>query len=41
MITPHVYEMLIEEVADRDLYELVRTRLAQKDLAVEVDIDAI
>jgi antitoxin StbD len=41
MITPRIYEMLIEEVADRDLYELVRTRLAQKDLAVEVDIDAI
>ena len=41
MLTPRLFEALIEEMTDRDLQELVRTRLAQKDAAIEVDIDAI
>jgi hypothetical protein len=32
---------LIEEMADRDLHELVRQRLLRKDTAIEVDIDKI
>lgn len=41
MLTPRLFESLIDEMTDRDLNELVRTRLAQKDAAIEVDIDAI
>lgn len=41
MVTPGLFEALIEEFADRDLVELARTRLAQRDAAIEVDIDAI
>ena len=41
MITPHVFEALIEQLVDRDMAELIRRRLTQKDSAVEVDIDDI
>lgn len=41
MITPKLFETLIEELADRDLAELARQRLARKDTAIEVDIDQI
>jgi len=41
MVTPGLFEALIEEFSDRDLVELARTRLAQRDAAIEVDIDAI
>ncbi len=41
MLTPRLFEALIDEMTDRDLNDLVRTRLAQKDTAIEVDIDAI
>lgn len=41
MVTPRLFEAMIEEMADRDLMALVRQRLAHKDTAVEVDIDEI
>ena len=41
MLSPQLFEAFIEEMTDRDLNELARTRLAQKDDAIEVDIDAI
>ncbi|MEI6825821.1 MAG: type II toxin-antitoxin system Phd/YefM family antitoxin [Desulfuromonadales bacterium] len=41
MLAPRLFEALIDEMTDRDLNDLVRTRLAQKDSAIEVDIDAI
>jgi antitoxin StbD len=41
MLTPRLFEALIEEMTDRDLNDLVRTRLAQRNAAIEVDIDAI
>jgi len=41
MVTPKLFEALIEELADRDLVELVRKRLASKDTAIEVDVDQI
>ena len=41
MITPKLFEALIEELADRDLIELTRQRLLKKDTAIEVDIDHI
>lgn len=41
MITPRLFEALVDELSDRDLLELVRHRLARKDTAIEVDIDQI
>lgn len=41
MVTPKIFEMLIEALADRELTELVRHRLTQKDGSVEVDIDTV
>ncbi|MGO3868980.1 MAG: type II toxin-antitoxin system prevent-host-death family antitoxin [Alcaligenes sp.] len=39
MVTPRLFEALVEEMANRDLDELVRRRLAVKDTAVEVDLE--
>ena len=41
MITPKLFEALVEELADRDLMELTRQRLLKKDTAIKVDIDHI
>lgn len=41
MVTPKLFESLIEELADRDLADLVRSRLAAKETAIEVDVDAL
>jgi len=41
MVTPKIFEMLVEALADCDLTELVRHRLTQKDQGVEVDIDIV
>lgn len=41
MVTPKLFEALVEELTDRDLAALVRQRLARKDTAIEVDIDQI
>ncbi|MBN6740091.1 type II toxin-antitoxin system Phd/YefM family antitoxin [Acidithiobacillus sp. MC6.1] len=41
MVTPEVFEALVEELSDRDLLEIARRRLMDKDKSVEVDIDAI
>ncbi|MBU6163290.1 MAG: type II toxin-antitoxin system Phd/YefM family antitoxin [Myxococcales bacterium] len=41
MLTPRLFEAIIEEMGDRDLLALTRKRLARKDTAVEVDIDEI
>lgn len=41
MITPKLYEAMLEELVDRDLVELVRSRLADEEDAIEVDIDSI
>lgn len=41
LVTPSLFAALVEELADRDLLELARRRLADKDAAVEVDIDCI
>jgi antitoxin StbD len=41
MVTPRLFEALVEEMADRDLADLVRQRLSRKETAVEVDIDRI
>lgn len=41
MVTPKLFEALVEELADRDLVAPARQRLAQKDTAIEVDIDSL
>ena len=41
MVTPKIFEALVEALADLELTELVRHRLAKKDQAVEVDIDTV
>ena len=41
MITPKLFEALVEELADRDLVELTRQRLAMVNQAIEVDIDQL
>jgi antitoxin StbD len=39
MVEPQLFAALMEEVADRELYRTVASRLAGKARAVEVDID--
>jgi len=41
MVTPRLFEALVEELADRDLVALARQRLAHKHTAIEVDVDKI
>lgn len=41
MVTPKLFEALVEKLIDLDLVELVRQRLTHKDTAIEVDIDKI
>lgn len=41
MVTPKIFEALVEALADRELTELVRHRLEQNDQAIEVDIDTV
>lgn len=39
MVTPKLFEALVEELASRDLTALARQRLSRKGTAIEVDID--
>lgn len=41
MVTPALFEALVEQMADRDLVEIARQRLMRKDAAIAVDIDQI
>ncbi len=41
MLTPKLFEALVEALSDRNLVDLARQRLARKDTAIEVDIDQI
>lgn len=41
MVTPKLFEALVEDMADLDLIEVVRQRLTRQDTAIEVDIDSI
>jgi antitoxin StbD len=41
MVTPKMFESLIEKLADQQLLEVARQRLSQKHQAIEVDIDQI
>ncbi|MBK1693931.1 antitoxin [Chromatium weissei] len=39
MIEPELFEAIMEEIADQDLYKKVLARLADKSSAIEVDLD--
>jgi antitoxin StbD len=41
MITPDLFEALVEAMSDRDLVEIARQRLMRKNTAIAVDIDDI
>jgi len=41
MVTPKIFELFVEALAYRDVTELLRQRLAQKDRSVEVNIDTV
>jgi antitoxin StbD len=41
MVSPKLFETLVEEMADRDLVEVARQRLTLKESAIDVDIDQI
>lgn len=41
MVEPELFAVLMEELADRELMAKVRTRLADKSKAIEVDIDSL
>jgi antitoxin StbD len=41
MISPKLFEALVEELADRELVNLARQRLLEKDSAVEVNLDQL
>ena len=38
MVSPKVFEVMLEEISDRELIEKVKTRLGNLSEAVEVDI---
>jgi antitoxin StbD len=41
MISPELFEALVDELADREIEDLARRRLNRKDTAVDVDIESL
>ncbi|MFZ4617200.1 MAG: type II toxin-antitoxin system Phd/YefM family antitoxin [Rectinemataceae bacterium] len=41
LIEPGLFETMLEDLADLRITPLLRTRLAERDKAVEVDIDTV
>jgi len=41
MVSPKVFEAMLEEISDKELIEKVRTRLKDISKAVEVNVDEI
>jgi len=41
MVEPGLFEALIDELADAQMMPLLKARYAQRDQAIEVDIDSI
>lgn len=41
MVSPELFEALVEELADREVEDLARRRLSRKDTAVDVDIESL
>ncbi len=41
MVTPKLFQLLVEELADYDLVEIARERLTRRHTAIDVDLDQI
>lgn len=41
MVTPKLFQLLVDELADHDLVEIARERLARRHTAIDVEIDQI
>ncbi len=41
MVEPKLFQAMVEELANQDLYRTVRARVTEKEQAIEVDIDEI
>jgi antitoxin StbD len=41
MVSPKLFEALIEEVADRELLDIVKRRLEHANDAIEADLDSL
>lgn len=41
MVDPALFEAMLDQMGDRDLENLVRSRLTQKAQAISVDIDTV
>lgn len=41
MVEPHLFQAMLEELADQELHRKVLSRMAEKSDAVEVDIDTV
>jgi antitoxin StbD len=41
MVTPKLFQLLVEELADYDLVEIARERLTRRHTAINVDLDQI
>jgi antitoxin StbD len=41
MVSPELFEVLVEELADREIEDLARRRLKRKNTAVDVDIESL
>ena len=41
MLEPQLFEAMMEELADRDLYRKVLARLPERTGAIEVDVDEV
>lgn len=41
MVEPRLFEAMMEELADQELYRKAASRLADKSRAIEVDIDEL
>ncbi|GHD81179.1 type II toxin-antitoxin system Phd/YefM family antitoxin [Vogesella fluminis] len=41
MVTPELFQAMVEELAERDLYRTILSRLAEKTQAIEVDVEVI
>lgn len=41
MVTPKLFQLLVDELADHDMVEMARERLTRKHTAIDVDLDQI
>ena len=41
MVEPHMFEAMVEALADKELHRTVLARMAEKADAIEVDIDQV